>query len=316
MLFYRVNYFIAVIASILILIKLNNIILPLSNLFFLTFFFLFILKPIIHLFALKNKRNKKNIYLYKNLYGENTFKKSSETIEIQEKMEKRLSKGMTIGIILAYIIILAYTISLSLDTVKVMIEQKYDIKAGTINTNKNSFTQKEKQDTKIILPEEINTTELIENKDRLIEKTESNSNELNEEIKNNFATILGTDIIMRKGHSAKSKIVGSFKYSGEKVVILETYTSEKQIVLIKNEIIVNDREGEDNTLQKGKSVKVIAINEEPPIEILISFKNKKGKTKEGLVSENDLDYTNEFWCKVRRDNGEIGWVFGKFIKMI
>jgi hypothetical protein len=164
----------------------------------------------------------------------------------------------------------------------------------------NLITKIEKQNITLISTYETNKIEL----------------EKNDEKNSKSATITGTDIIIRNEHSTKSEIIGSFKKAGEKVVILETYTSKKQTVLIKNKTIVIDREGEENTLQDGKSVKIIAINEESPIEILISFKNKKGEIKEGLVSENDLDYINESWYQVKRDNGEIGWVFGKFIKMI
>ncbi|WP_452228194.1 YARHG domain-containing protein [Lacinutrix sp. MEBiC02404] len=484
MFFYRVNYFLALLIFLSLLIfsfslvliksKIDNSQNPIGFsivLIPLLLIFLLYLKPLVHLFSLKNKRNKMNIHLYKNLYGENNFKNLSETPEIQEKKDRSISKGLIVGIILVLVILFMSAPFIG------MIGQEEGIKEQreeVIKTNTNSITEEEEvidlnlqtnsktfglypqTSTKLLTLSDIRSAsladlkimrneifarhghafkqggeidnyfrnqdwyksknldatsllteiekdnisliksrenEFVEYKGKIksdpitmkikfygeyncindgsliegyyyynksgesnklilkghscgtkitIEEKDSNNKttgvfigvQSNDKIegvwknsktdekldfiirKDKIATITGTDIIMRNGHSTKSEIVGSFKKAGEKVIILDTSTSEKQTVLIKNKIIVNDNDGEVNTLQKGKSVKIIAINEEPPIEILISFKNKKGKIKEVLVSENDIDYINESWYKVKRDNGEIGWVFGKFIKMM
>lgn len=137
------------------------------------------------------------------------------------------------------------------------------------------------------------------------------------EKKNNTAKIgyiNGTDIIMREGYSSQYKIIGSFKKSGEKVAILDKYISKKTTILIKKKITVTDRDDKEHVLEKGKSIEIVAVNPEVDDEILISFKDKNGKRKEGMVySKTDLDYIKTYWYKVKRNSGEIGWVFGKFI---
>ncbi|WP_053976591.1 hypothetical protein [Mangrovimonas xylaniphaga] len=313
MIFYRINYFIAVILLLIILYS------PISNIWVLLFALPFLIKPLAHLFALENKRIKKNIYLYKELYGANNFKKLIESPEIEEKKDKELPTGLIAGIILGTITLvfsLAFvTMSGKADEVK-----EYT-KAGSKKTLvTNSTTDKEKPKKEVAsnsdeLTEEDMSQLEAEYESDMMEYGEEWMASKNEEKNDNYATITGTDIIIRNGHSTTSNIVGSFKEAGEKVVVLGTYTSEEQTALIKSDIIVTDREGEDNILQKGKSVKVISINEESPVELLISFKTKEGKTKEGMVPEDTVDYINESWYKVKRDNGVVGWVFGKFIRI-
>ena len=297
MMFYRFNYFIAVITSFIILSQLNDFQNFLSLLGNSILLFPLFLKPLVHLFAIKNKRNKKNISLYKQLYGEGNFNKLTITSEIQNKKEKGVSKGLIIGIIFVAAVILFLSFrSTHMSTIEKIKATKQDIKPERKEIVKiNSKSTNEKENINLIKTKKTKKAELKKNK---------------------LALITGTDIIMRSEHSTKSKIVGSFKEAGEKITLLDTYTSKKQTILIKNEVIVNDRKGQGNILSKGKSVKIISINEEPPVEILISFITKNGETKEGVVPENALDYINESWYKVKRDNGEIGWVFGKFIKMI
>ncbi|MCG8182709.1 YARHG domain-containing protein [Tenacibaculum piscium] len=126
--------------------------------------------------------------------------------------------------------------------------------------------------------------------------------------------INGTDIIMREGYSSQYKIMGSFKNAGEKVAILDKYISKKETILIKKKITVTDRDDKEHVLEKGKSIEIVAVNPEFDDDILISFKDKNGKRKEGMVySKTHLDYVKTYWYKVKRNSGEIGWVFGKFI---
>ncbi|MCD8453050.1 hypothetical protein LNJ08_01435 [Tenacibaculum finnmarkense genomovar ulcerans] len=126
--------------------------------------------------------------------------------------------------------------------------------------------------------------------------------------------INGTNIIMREGYSSQYKIIGSFKNSGEKVAILDEYISKKTTVLIKKKIKVTDRDQKEHVLPRGKSIEIVAVNPEVDDDILISFKDKNGKRKEGMVySKTHLDYIKTYWYKVKRNSGEVGWVFGKFI---
>ncbi|MFD2540976.1 hypothetical protein ACFSSB_01480 [Lacinutrix gracilariae] len=112
MIFYRINYFIAVIfllGSFFMVMswlsQINNIQDILYIFVLLAPLLLIFLKPLVHLFALKNRRNNKNISMYKELYGEQNFNKLNITSEIQDQKEKGISKGLFIGVIVAVIIL-------------------------------------------------------------------------------------------------------------------------------------------------------------------------------------------------------------------
>lgn len=113
MIFYRINYFIALIILfhiLAILSQLNNSPGLLDFLMLLIpLYFIIFLKPLVHLFALKNRRNNKNIAMYKELYGADNFNKLTITSEIQDEKEKGVSIGLIIGIIFA-VIILSYLV--------------------------------------------------------------------------------------------------------------------------------------------------------------------------------------------------------------
>ncbi|WP_435132532.1 SH3 domain-containing protein [Formosa sp. A9] len=362
--FYRFNYFIALLILLLILISIPSSLSNIQN--FLNFLLClliaipFLIKPLAHLFALKNKRIKKNIYLYKELYGESHFKQMLNIPEISKieneissiipKNKERKDKGVSAGLIAAIVFLILISFLPALVS-GMKYKQGYTKAESEKTIEKKSTPENRKQNSNLISSEDRkgerkkdvkpNTSPTTSKEESKIETT-SNSDELtaedlaqlevehesdmaeygeeymtskNEEKNDIYATITGTDIVIRNSHSTTSKIIGSFKEAGEKVVVIGTYTSEEQTALIKNDIIVNDSDGEDSILQKGKSVKIIAINEEAPVKILISFKTKEGKLKEGMVPENAIDYINESWYKIKRDNGVVGWVFGKFIKM-
>ena len=50
--------------------------------------------------------------------------------------------------------------------------------------------------------------------------------------------------------------------------------------------------------------------------IIIQFKDKNLKTMSATINETYLDSSvSSIWYKVKKNSGEIGWVFGKFIEL-
>jgi uncharacterized protein YgiM (DUF1202 family) len=129
-----------------------------------------------------------------------------------------------------------------------------------------------------------------------------------------YGTINGNDVIIRDGHSTQSKIIGSFKNLGERVNILDSYyPSNNGETLIQREINVRTNIGTNYNLQKGKSVTILSRQNG---NVKIHFKNKELKNLTATINESYLDKSvNSKWYKVKRNNGEIGWVFGKFINL-
>ncbi|WP_159023479.1 hypothetical protein [Formosa sp. L2A11] len=302
---YRLNYFLFLLFIILFFV------ITVENKFIVLFFLLLLsFKPLAHFFALKNKISSYNIDLYRSFYGENILLESDNISEIQEipefqeKADKKRSNGLIIVVVIGVLILLSFPFR-SIIGEEVIKEDSSDKSSRPEIVKTNLTTDKEKPTKEVVsksnelTEEELAQLEAESESDMMVYGEELMTSKT-EEKKDNSATITGSDIIMRNGHSTKSKIVGSFKQAGEKVVVIGNYTSEEQTVLIKNEVIVSDTEGKNNILPKGKFVKIIAINEESPVEILISFKTKEGESKEGIVSKNDLDYINESWYKVKR----------------
>ncbi|MBE7644635.1 hypothetical protein G1K66_01310 [Tenacibaculum finnmarkense] len=293
---YRINYFIVVaclLIGLLLIIKSTK-----ASILLIILGFIFSLKPLVHLFALENKRNKMNIYLYKKSCPEGHFPKlTEESIASSETAGKSTGflKKLGIGILALFIISTVASFFIKGKNVEKIVET-------TISNSSITNSKTEKQATKE--PEKK-----VENKNITPVQTYEKTSDIGK-----VGYINGTDIIMREGYSSQYKIIGSFKKSGEKVAILDKYISKKTTILIKKKITVTDRDDKEHVLEKGKSIEIVAVNPEVDDEILISFKDKNGKRKEGMVySKTDLDYIKTYWYKVKRNSGEIGWVFGKFI---
>ncbi|WP_370424994.1 hypothetical protein [Tenacibaculum dicentrarchi] len=63
---YRINYFLAIFFTLFVLVSISEG--ELTVVIFIVYLII-LLKPLVHYFALENKRIKKNIFLYKRLYG-------------------------------------------------------------------------------------------------------------------------------------------------------------------------------------------------------------------------------------------------------
>lgn len=123
----------------------------------------------------------------------------------------------------------------------------------------------------------------------------------------------GTNIIIRNGHSTQSKIVGSIKNSGEKVEILDSYYPNNSETLINRNLNVKTNIGTNYNLQKGKAVTVMSRQNR---KVKIQFKDKELRTLTATINERYLDNSvSSNWFKIKKNTGEIGWVFGKFINV-
>ncbi len=131
----------------------------------------------------------------------------------------------------------------------------------------------------------------------------------------NRGIIKGTNIVIRDSHSSKAKIIGSFKKSDESVKILESYiSSDTSETLINSSITASLPGGKSYFLEIGKAVNILFIENN---KVQIQFKNKELSNLTAIIDKKYIDtHTNSNWYKVQRKNGEIGWVFGKFIAII
>jgi len=154
---------------------------------------------------------------------------------------------------------------------------------------------------------EINSDYTIENID-----VENNANN---QTLNKVGFINGTDVILRENYSIDSKIISVFKESGEEIEILEKYyTDESENSLISNDIITNIK-GKSVELKKGKAVKIIEskLNNN---QVLISFKGDKNDEVVCLIDRNNLEEMSfNYWYKIMKKDGQIGWVYGKFVNV-
>lgn len=128
-----------------------------------------------------------------------------------------------------------------------------------------------------------------------------------------FGYSKGTNVIMRQNHSTNAKIVGSLKNSGERVTILDNYYPNNSETLIKQSINVRTNQGTNYNLQKGKSVTVLSRQNN---QIKIRFKDKNLNNLTATINQSYIDNSvSSNWYKIKRNTGEIGWVFGKFINV-
>ena len=132
-------------------------------------------------------------------------------------------------------------------------------------------------------------------------------------INNSVGYTNGTNIIMRNGHSTQSKIIGSLKNSGEKIQILDNYYPNNSETLIKRSVNVRTNMGTNYDLERGKSVIVLS---KQGGKVKIQFKDKELRNLTATINQSYLDNSvSSNWYKIKRNTGEIGWVFGKFVNI-
>ena len=123
----------------------------------------------------------------------------------------------------------------------------------------------------------------------------------------------GTNVVIRNGYTTDSKIIGSFKNSGEKVEILDTYNSNSTETLIKREMIVTADNSVSYTLEKGKSIDILSVQNG---KARIKFKDRLSNIVTATIRESYIEKSaSSNWYLIKRSSGGTGWVYGNFIRI-
>lgn len=167
------------------------------------------------------------------------------------------------------------------------------------------------------LMSEFNKLKNNHKKNKLIQETNEVTNiSSKKHIDNtiNHGTIIGENVIIRNNHSTTSKIIGSIKSYGERIQILEHHSPKKVETLIKKDVSVKTTLGNPYLLERGKSVEILEYLNNSKVKV--KFIDQNLKKQISIINNIHLDKNvSSNWYKIKRKNGEIGWVFGKFISL-
>jgi hypothetical protein len=126
-------------------------------------------------------------------------------------------------------------------------------------------------------------------------------------------TIIGNNVTLRKEATVQSEKLGSFR-NNEGVDILETRNSENENEAILKEKTSLTGNGAVIVLPKGKAVVIESYNAGDN-NYTISYQDlQKGQMTAEISASAVETITYSTWYKVRRENGETGWVLGRFLK--
>jgi hypothetical protein len=128
------------------------------------------------------------------------------------------------------------------------------------------------------------------------------------------ASITGTNVIIRESYSTTSKKLGNFDTNETVKILDEYYPSNSNEAIVAHPINLSNSSGQVvYTLPKGKAVKIISRNN---TKVNVSFSHTDYGTLTADVNYSSLEsIAGEKWYKVRRNNGETGWVFSKYVKI-
>lgn len=128
------------------------------------------------------------------------------------------------------------------------------------------------------------------------------------------AKIVGSNVTMRKEATVQSEKLGSFD-NNEAVEVLETknVNNDREAILTKP-ITVKGSGGEVN-LPKGKAVVIEEYQSERNYYLVTYQDPQKGKLTAEIDASAVETITYSTWYRVKRPNGETGWVLGKFLKI-
>ena len=131
--------------------------------------------------------------------------------------------------------------------------------------------------------------------------------------------ITGTAVTMRKEASVQSDKLGSFD-ANESVEVLETknVNNENEAILTKPIQLYTDSDASGTaamTLPKGKAV-IIENYDSDQNRYQVSYQDaKQGKLYANIDANAVETISYSTWYKVRRSNGQTGWVLGKFLQI-
>jgi len=127
------------------------------------------------------------------------------------------------------------------------------------------------------------------------------------------ARINGTKVIMRKEASVKSEKVSNFD-DNEKISVLETQNVQNEGEAILSKSITVKGSGGTVTLNQGKAVVIEDYSAETNTYSVSYEDPKKGKLTAKIDASAAQTIIYATWYRVKRENGEMGWVLGKYVK--
>lgn len=161
----------------------------------------------------------------------------------------------------------------------------------------------------------ISTGTIVQN---IVESQSAKAGSTETQTSNPGSRISGTGVVMRKESSVKSEKIGNFN-DNEQVSVLETknVNNDNEAILTKVIALYASESGsgqEIMQLPKGKAV-VIENYDTDQNKYYISYQDaKKGKLYAHIDSDALETISYSTWYKVKRANGQEGWVLGKFLK--
>lgn len=133
----------------------------------------------------------------------------------------------------------------------------------------------------------------------------------------NRGTINGTGVVLRKGPSVKSDKLANFN-NGEIVGVLESrnVNNDNEAILVKQIDLyasANSTGPAVMSLNKGKAVVIEEYNVDNNNYYVSYMDPKKGKLYAYVGADALETIAFATWIRVRRSNGQEGWVLGKFL---
>jgi hypothetical protein len=125
--------------------------------------------------------------------------------------------------------------------------------------------------------------------------------------------IIGKGVLMRSSYSTQSASKGTFKQGESVWVIEELEPNNNNEGITKTYVKLYDEYGQHaETLNPGRAVKIIAREGS---KYKVSFMSTKRQKLTAKIDRSEIDIiSGDKWYRVRRDNGETGWVFSKFLE--
>ena len=130
----------------------------------------------------------------------------------------------------------------------------------------------------------------------------------------NTGTIVGKGVIIRQSNSVESAKLGNYEPNEVVSILSEARPqNQNQAIAAKPIKLYDDYDGKlITTLNKGKALVIESFN---GTVYQVTYQDPKfGKLYAEVFPDELQNISNEIWYKVRRKNGDEGWVLGKFLK--
>ncbi|MEY3342551.1 MAG: hypothetical protein RL090_235 [Bacteroidota bacterium] len=120
-------------------------------------------------------------------------------------------------------------------------------------------------------------------------------------------------VLMRSSYSTQSQAKATFK-EYENVLVLEEYQpTNTNEGITKTYVKLYDEYGQHaETLNPGRAVKIIGREGG---KVTVSFQSTKRKKLTAKIDRSEIKMIGgDLWYRVKRDNGQVGWVFGDYVE--